>query len=238
MPLCQYFPVPYGSWICCAEAFALDARNQIAARAIGEQIARKVRVLAFQNRACELLRPRCRIVVARAVRALPIRTCPFAARTPRAVRYGGEGTAEPPFERELLVPARPRRRPEQAPCWKVVIPTAGRLHGRAGAISRSDGLRCALVPSPPHLTAHGTRRARDERARTYGECPDRAGDYDSTSRSRSQKLAGTFLESQDTDLSNAALVDSAGGYLVACIERESFRTAHPRTIGNGEVPVY
>jgi len=75
---------------------------------------------------------------------------------------------------------------------------------------------------------HGTRRARGERARTYGECPDRAGDYDATSRS--QKLAGTVLESQDTGLSNGALADSAGGYLVACIERESFRTAYPRTI--------
>ena len=144
--LLAYFPVPYGSWICCAEAFALDARNQIAARAIGEKIARKV----F---------PRCRIVVARAVWALPVRTCPSAARAPGAVRYGGEGIAEPPFERELLVPARPWRRPEQAPCWKVVIPTAGRLHSRAGAISRSDGLRCALVPSPPHLTARGARAA-------------------------------------------------------------------------------
>jgi len=172
--LLAYFPVPYGSWICCAEAFALDARNQIAARAIGEKIARKV----F---------PRCRIVVARAVWALPVRTCPSAARAPGAVRYGGEGIAEPPFERELLVPARPWRRPEQAPCWKVVIPTAGRLHSRAGAISRSDKHRCALVPS---------RRARGERARTYGECPDCAGDYDSTSRS--QKLAGAVLESHSS----------------------------------------
>ena len=159
-----YFPIPYGSWVCCAEAFALDARNQIAARAIDKQITQKIRVLAFQNRACELLRPRCRIVVARAIRALPVRTCLFAARAPRAVRCGGEGTADPPFERELLVPARPWRRPEQAPpCWKVVIPTAGRLHGRAGAISRSDG------SAVPWCLLHRTSRhaARARRTGTY-----------------------------------------------------------------------
>jgi len=37
------------------EAFALDTRNQIAARAIGKCIVRKVSVLAFKNRVCELL---------------------------------------------------------------------------------------------------------------------------------------------------------------------------------------
>ena len=95
-------------------------------------------------------------------------------------------------------------------------------------------LRWAPLCLGPFSTApHGTRRARGERARTYGECPDRAGDYDSTSRS--QKLADTVLESQDSELSNDALADIAGGYLDACIERERYRTAYPRTIGDGEV---
>ena len=47
-------------------------------------------------------------------------------------------------------------------------------------------------------------------------------------------LADTVLKSQDRDLSNDALADSAGGYLVACIERESFHTACQRTISYGE----
>ena len=227
----DYFPDLYGSLICCVEAFALDARDQIAACAIGERIIRKVRVLAFKNRVCELLRPRCRIVVTRAVRALPIRTCPFAARAPRAVKCGGEGTKaqRSPSEREIA-PARPCRRPA------VGITTfqhggaySGRLHGRAGtSSSRSNG-----GSAVPFAASHSVRRGRGERARTYRECPDRAGDYDSTSRS--QKLAGTVLESQDTDLSSDLLADSAGGYLVACVERESFRTAYPRTIGDGGV---
>ena len=37
----DYFPDLYGSLICCVEAFALNARNQIAARAISERTVRK-----------------------------------------------------------------------------------------------------------------------------------------------------------------------------------------------------
>ena len=102
---------------------------------------------------------------------------------------------------------------------------SGRLHGRAGMTSCSDGLCCAFS-----VASHG---APDPAAKW--ELPGAAGDYDPTSRL--YKPAGTVPKRQDTGVSNGALADSAGGYLVACIERESFHAVYQRAIGNGEVVV-
>ena len=126
----------------------------------------KVYALAFRNRACEDLQPRCRIVVACGVPALLYVSSYFGAGS-RALRNATEKAQPSPSEREI-VPARPYRRSAML----VSLPTSVALARVAcTAVPVTFPAQMGSVgPSPSHFAARGIPQ---QNRNTHTEVPGR-----------------------------------------------------------------